>query len=107
MKYIKEPLGEQHLHTVRDFISAHPGDDFHLMTPGGYVDMTAEGAADLLAGKSVPSHLGCTGYTRETPAEELLSQVIVSCNHHDGAWYIISNHPELEQSNVGMEVNMC
>ena len=98
---------EQQSLTVRDFIAAHPGDAFHLMTPGGYVDLTAAQAAELLTGQSVSGHPGCSGYDREVTAEELLPQVIANCNYHEGAWYIISDHPELEQSNVGMEVTMC
>lgn len=98
---------EQQSLTVRDFIAAHPGDAFHLMTPGGYVDLTAAQAAERLTGQSVSGHPGCSGYDREVTAEELLPQVIANCNYHEGAWYIISDHPELEQSNVGMEVTMC
>ena len=52
-------------------------------------------------------HPGCPRYDREMPVEELLPQVIANCNYHEGAWYIISDHSELEQSNVGMEVTMC
>ena len=106
MDYMQDSLKKQLL-TVQDFIAAHPGGAFHLMTPGGYVDLTAAQAAELLIGQSVSGHPGCTGYDREVTAEELLPQVIANCNYHEGAWYIISDHSELEQSNVGMEVTMC
>lgn len=100
-------MEEQQALTVRDFIVSHPGDAFHLMTPGGYVDLTAAQAAELLAGHSVSGHPGCSGYDREVSAEELLPQVIARCHHHEGAWHIISDHPEMEQNNIGMEVTMC
>ena len=106
MDYMQDSLKKQLL-TVQDFIAAHPGEAFHLMTPGGYVDLTAAQAAELLTGQSVSGHPGCTGYDREVTAEELLPQVIANCNYHEGAWYIIRDHSVLEQSNVGMEVTMC
>lgn len=98
---------EQQSFTVRDFISAHPGEAFHLITPGGYVDLTAAQAEELLAGQSVSGHPGCPGYDREVTAEELLPQVIANCNYHEGAWNIISGYSQLEESNIGMEVTMC
>lgn len=98
---------EQQPLTVRDFISAHLGEAFHLMTPGGYVDLTAAQAEELLAGQSVSGHPGCPGYDREVTAEELLPQVIANCNYHEGAWNIISDYPQLEESDIGMEVTMC
>ena len=97
MDYMQDSLKKQPL-TVQDFIAAHPGEAFHLMTPGGYVDLTVAQAAELLTGQSMSGHPGCPGYDREMPAEELLPQVIANCNYH---------HSELEQSNVGMEVTMC
>ena len=106
MDYMQDSLKKQPL-TVQDFIAAHPGEAFHLMTPGGYVDLTVAQAAELLTGQSMSGHPGCPGYDRDMPAEELLPQVIANCNYHEGAWYIISDHSELEQSNVGMEVTMC
>ena len=106
MDYMQDSLKKQLL-AVQDFIAAHPGEAFHLMTPGGYVDLTAAQAAELLIGQSMYGHHGCTGHDREGSAEELLTQVNANCNYHEGAWYIISDHSELEQSNVGMEVTMC
>ena len=47
MDYMQDSLKKQLL-TVQDFIAAHPGEAFHLMTPGGYVDLTAAQAAELL-----------------------------------------------------------
>ena len=34
MDYMQDSLKKQLL-TVQDFIAAHPGEAFHLMTPGG------------------------------------------------------------------------
>ena len=84
MDYMQGSLKKQTL-TVQDFIAAHPGEAFHLMTPGGYVDLTVAQAAELLTGQSVSGHPGCPGYDREVTAEELLSQVIANCNYHEGA----------------------
>lgn len=103
----KELGNEQAQTTVEEFISAHPGDAFHLMTPGGYMDLSAAQAAELLAGKSIPGHPGCPGYDREVTAAELLPQIIGSCNRQDGAWYLISDHPHLEQSSSEMGVTLC
>ena len=96
MDYMQDSLKKQPL-TVQDFIAAH----------GGYVDLTVAQAAELLTGQNMSGHPGCPRYDREMPVEELLPQVIANCNYHEGAWYIISDHSELEQSNVGMEVTMC
>lgn len=98
---------EQGCPTVEAFLSAHPGDTFHLMTPGGHVDLSAEQAAGLLDGKSVSGHPGCPGYDRKVTAEELLPQMIGSCNRQDGAWYLICYDFSLEQCSPEMEVAMC
>ena len=38
---------------VRDFIRKYPDCSFDMMTPGGFVYLTAEQAKELLAGKDV------------------------------------------------------
>ena len=58
MDYMQDSLKKQPL-TVQDFIAAHPGEAFHLMTPGGYVDLTVAQAAELLTGQSMSGHPGC------------------------------------------------
>lgn len=105
---LQEELGNEQVQTtVEEFLSAHPGDAFHLMTPGGYVDLSSEQAAGLLVGKSVSGHPGCPGYDREVTAEELLPQIIGSCSRQDGAWYLISDYPHLKQISSEMGVTLC
>ena len=38
---------------VREFIKKYPENDFDMMTPGGFVYLTAEQAKELLAGGNV------------------------------------------------------
>ncbi|MDO5594747.1 MAG: hypothetical protein Q4G01_08070, partial [Eubacteriales bacterium] len=102
-----EQAHEQGLSTVGAFLAAHPGDNFFLTTPGGYVVLNAEQAAGLLGGKSVSGHPGCPGYDREVTAEELLPQTIGCCNKQNGEWHILSSYPEQEQGGTGLEVTMC
>ena len=102
-----EKANEQGPSTVGAFLAAHPGDTFHMMTPGGYVDLSPELAAELLAGKSVSGHPGCAGCDQEVTAEELLPQIIARCNRQDGAWYLISDHPHLEQCGPELGVTLC
>lgn len=47
--------------TVADFLRSHPDATLDMMTPGGFVLLTPELGAGLLAGGTVPAHPGCPG----------------------------------------------
>ena len=62
--------------TVADFLRTHPDATLDMMTPGGFVLLTPELGAGLLAGRAVPAHPGCPGreLERTVEADELLCQ---------------------------------
>ncbi len=62
--------------TVADFLRSHPDATLDMMTPGGFVLLTPELAAGLLAGRTVPAHPGCPGdeLERTVEADEILCQ---------------------------------
>lgn len=52
---------EHSYRTVADFLQSHPDATLDMMTPGGFVLLTPELGAGLLAGRAVPAHPGCPG----------------------------------------------
>lgn len=70
--------------TVKAFLTAHVGEDFSMMTPSGFVELTAEQAERLLDGQSAAAHPGVAGITMTLSADELLEQIIDSANWKDG-----------------------
>ena len=92
---------------VREFISQHPGAAFSMMTPGGYVLLTADQAEGLLKGESVAGNPGVTGSDRAVTADELLPQVIQDISWRNGVWYLMTRHPEMGQETSEMGVTMC
>ncbi len=62
--------------TVADFLRSHPDATLDMMTPGGFVLLTPELGAGLLAGGIVSAHSGCPGSELERTVEagELLCQ---------------------------------
>lgn len=64
------------MQTVRDFLKNGKFNGVHMMTPGGFVDLTSAQVKEVLTGKKISAHPGCSGYDMEVSAEEILSQVI-------------------------------
>lgn len=83
--------------TVREFLTQHPDDAFLMMTPGGFVNLTAEQAKALLEGASVSGNPGCRGCDMEVTADELLPQRVGSRRLERGVWFLGTYDPELEQ----------
>ena len=63
---------------VRNLLEKYPDSFFHMMTPGGYVDLAPEQVKGLLKGESVKAHPGVPGYDMEMDAEELLNEKVHS-----------------------------
>lgn len=103
-----EHMMEQSRHdcppTVRSFLTDHAGEAFSMMTPCGFVELTAVQAKALLDGQSAVSHPGVAGITMELSADELLEQTIHSANLKDGVWYLMTQFPEMEYSGPEMGV---
>lgn len=83
--------------TVREFLTSHPSASFNMMTPGGYVSLTPEQAAGLLAGESTAGNPGCPGCDMEIPADELLPQCVGGHRLEHGVWFLGTYDPELTQ----------
>lgn len=62
--------------TVADFLRSHPDATLDMMTPGGFILLTPELGAGLLAGGTVSAHPGCPGseLQRMAEADEILCQ---------------------------------
>ena len=82
---------------VRNLLEKYPDGVYHMMTPGGYVDLAPEQAKALLSGEGVKAHPGVSGYDMEMDAEELLNERVHSVRLEKGAFYLITDYvPEQE-----------
>ena len=57
---------------VRNLLEKYPDSFFHMMTPGGYVDLAPEQVKGLLKGESVKGHRVVAGYDMEMDWDVLL-----------------------------------
>ena len=76
---------------VKDFLKKYPNDNFQMMTPGGYVDLSSQQAKELLAGKPVAAHPGESSCKRLADAEELLKESVLSANWRYGTCYMLTD----------------
>ena len=83
--------------TVRDFLATHVGGIFSLMTPCGFVPLTAAQAEGLMSGQSAAAHPGVPGITMSLSADDLLSQTVNSANYANGVWHLLTEYPEMKQ----------
>ena len=82
---------------VRNLLEKYPDSAFHMMTPGGFVDLSPEQARELLKGESVKAHPGVSGCDMEMDAEELLNERVDSVSLEDGVFCLITDYvPEQE-----------
>lgn len=91
--------------TIKEFIEKHPNATMNLMTPGGYLVLTPQIAADLLQGKSVDVHPGANEHWAKLTAEEVLPQEIVQCREHPDIpdyFYMLSGYAQ-EHGNGAMK----
>lgn len=84
--------GEKLMQTVKNFLETGKFNGVHMMTPGGFVDLTNEQVKEVLAGKEILAHPGCRGYDMGMSAEEILSQVVHNTVQYDedGSAYFIT-----------------
>lgn len=90
--------------TVQHFLSTHVGCAFSMMTPCGYVPLTAAQAEGLLSGQSAAAHPGVSGATMALSSDELLKQTVHSANYANGVWHLLTEFPEMEYSGPEMGV---
>ena len=83
--------------TVRDFLAAHVGGVFSLITPCGFVPLTAAQAEGLMSGQSAAAHPGVPGITMSLSADDLLGQAVNSANYANGVWHLLTEYPEMKQ----------
>ena len=83
--------------TIRDFLATHVGGVFSLMTPCGFVPLTAAQAEGLMSGQSAAAHPGVPGITMSLSADDLLSQTVNSANYANGVWHLLTEYPEMKQ----------
>lgn len=91
---------------VKDFLKKYSNDNFQMMTPDGYVDLSAQQAKELLRGKSVAAHPGVSGCEMMIDAEELLKESVLSANWRHGTCYMMtdfSQEAELQKEVEGMQ----
>lgn len=88
---------EQSGRSLREWMEQNPSASFDLLTPCGYVYLTPEKVAEVLAGADVPAHPGVPGCEQMVSAEELFAQTIETSNYTDGVWHIMTVWPEQDQ----------
>ena len=76
--------------TLEQFIQEHPGAEFEIMSPGGYVTIRPNEPLDILS-----THAGVRGSERAAAWEELREQVVENCNFNksQGKWYLLTGEP--------------
>ena len=77
---------------VRDFIRKYPGCSFDMMTPGGFVYLTAEQAKELLAGKDVKANPGDPEYAVPMDAEILLTERVLTANWDKDVCHMMTDY---------------
>jgi len=87
---------------VRNLLQKYPDSAFHMMTPGGYVDLAPEQVKALLSWEGVKAHPGVSAYDMEMDAEELLNERVHSVRLEKGAFYLITDYVS-EQEGQGEE----
>lgn len=91
---------------VKDFIRQYPGTSFDMMTPGGFVFLTAQQAKDLLAGKAVMAHPGDPACAVKLDADELLREPVESARWEKQVCHILTGYPQEEmQADCQKEVD--
>ena len=77
---------------VRDFIRKYPGCSFDMMTPGGFVYLTAEQAKELLAGGGVKADPGVPEYAVPLDAEILLTERVLTANWDKDVCHMMTDY---------------
>ena len=93
---------------VQDFIRKYRGCSFDMMTPGGFVYLTAEQAEELLAGKDVKANPGDPEYAMPLDAEILLSERVLTANWEKGVCHMMTEYmkeSEDHKEGKGMEAH--
>ncbi len=83
---------------VKDFLKKYPNDNFQMMTPGGYVDLSSQQAKELLDGKPVTAHPGVSDCGIEVDAKELLMESVLSANWRHGICYMMTDYLQKSES---------
>lgn len=83
---------------VKDFLKKYPNNNFQMMTPGGYVALSAQQAKELLEGRSVAAHPGVSGFEMEVDAKELLMESVLSANWRRGTCYMMTDYLQEAES---------
>lgn len=83
---------------VRNILEKYPDRAFHMMTPGGYVDLGPGQVKALLNGEGVEVHPGCG---MEMGAEELLDERVHSVRYEGGAFYMVTDHASGQDGQAG------
>lgn len=82
---------------VKDFIRQYPGASFDMMTPGGFVFLTAGQAKDLLAGNGRRGHPGDPAFAITIPANELLSEQVVRADWDGNVCHMLTDYVQEEE----------
>lgn len=82
---------------VRNLLEKYPCRAFHMMTPGGFVDLTPEQAKELLRGEGVKAHPGNPEYGVEMEAKELLSQKVENVRWENGTCYMMTGYQTAQE----------
>lgn len=67
--------------TVKEYASGHYDEVLSLMTPDGFLRMSA---VELLAAETVKTNPGCPGYEMVTMAADILNMSILDIRRNDG-----------------------
>jgi hypothetical protein len=80
--------------TVKEFIKGHSGTKINMWTPEGIVNLTPEQAKALLEGHGTTGHPFDPEMAVSISSEDLLPEIVCEARFLDGAWELLTDHPE-------------
>lgn len=88
---------------VREFIKKYPENDFDMMTPGGFVYLTAEQAKELLAGGNVKADPCDPAYAIELDASLLLSERVLTAKWKGRLCHMMTDYMQESEEHKEVE----
>ena len=88
---------------VKDFIRKYPDCNFDMMTPGGFVYLTAEQAKALLVGGNVKADPGDPEYAMPLDAEILLSERVLTANWDKDVCHMMTDYMQESEKHKEVE----
>ena len=75
---------------VRDFIKEHIECNLSMMTPCGFIDLTAEMSRRFMEGGTISTHPGCSECHMDVNADVILDQTVISQKQEGNTFFLLT-----------------